>query len=373
LSEQHLNIVSFDVPFPPDYGGVIDVYYKIQALYNAGVKIHLHCFDYGRGSKKELSQFCADVTYYKRASSKILLFNKLPFIVVSRRSNALVENLLKNDYPILFEGLHSCYHLSEPALANRIKLVRTHNVEHEYYMALARVEANPFKKAYFTREVFKLRAFESILKHASHVLAISPNDTLHFKRHYGNAQYLPAFHAQSESRFVEDKERFAFYHGNLAVGENEKACLWLINEVFAKSEFKLIIAGNNPSIELTRAVNEHFNVELKENISTAQILHLVQKAWVNVLPTFQNTGIKLKLLFSLYNGGYCLVNSIMVKDTGLEEFCIIKDDPEEMANALEALMRLPFSASEYQARIIRLNEVFSNDINVQKIIRLLEK
>jgi hypothetical protein len=367
LSEQHLHIVSFDVPFPPDYGGVIDVYYKLKALYEVGVKIHLHCFDYGRGDKKELNQFCETVHYYKRASSKMLLFHKLPFIVASRRSSELVNNLLKDDYPILFEGIHSCYHLSEPKLKNRFKLVRTHNVEHEYYMALARVEQNPFKKAYFTREVFKLRAFEQVLRMADVVLAISPNDTLHFNRHYHNATYLPAFHSEVEGHFEIDKGRFAFYHGNLSVGENEQACLWLINEVFSQCEFKLIIAGNNPSNELRRAAQDYFNVEIKQDISTEQIRDLVQKAWINILPTFQNTGIKLKLLFSLYNGGYCLVNSLMVKDTGLEEFCIIKDTPEEMVNAMEAIMRLPFEESEFNARVRKLNEVFSNHSNAQKL------
>lgn len=371
MSEQHLHIVSFDVPFPPDYGGVIDVYYKLKALYDVGVKIHLHCFDYGRGNKKELNQFCETVNYYKRASSKMLLFHKLPFIVVSRRSSELVEYLRKDGYPILFEGIHSCYHLNAPEIANRFKIVRTHNVEHEYYMALARVEQNPFKKAYFTREVLKLRAFEKVLRHADLVLAISPNDNLHFNRHYNNAIYLPAFHSESEGHFEADKGRFAFYHGNLSVGENEKACLWLINEVFSQCEFKLIIAGNNPSNELVRAAQDHFNVELKQDISTEQIRVLVQKAWINILPTFQNTGIKLKLLFSLYNGGYCLVNTLMVKDTGLEEFCIVKDEPEEMVNAMEAIMRLPFEESEFNARIKKLNEVFSNNANALKLKELL--
>ncbi len=32
MVEQHLHIISFDVPAPPDYGGVIDVYYKAKAL-----------------------------------------------------------------------------------------------------------------------------------------------------------------------------------------------------------------------------------------------------------------------------------------------------------------------------------------------------
>ena len=34
-----LHIVSFDVPFPPNYGGVIDVYYKCKHLHQLGIEI----------------------------------------------------------------------------------------------------------------------------------------------------------------------------------------------------------------------------------------------------------------------------------------------------------------------------------------------
>jgi hypothetical protein len=61
----------------------------------------------------------------------------------------------------------------------------------------------------------------------------------------------------------------------------------------------------------------------------------------------------------------------MVKDTGLEEFCIVKDTPEEMVNAMEAIMRLPFEESEFNARVRKLNEVFSNHSNAQKLKELM--
>src|SRR5690606_17916348 len=118
-----------------------------------------------------------------------------------------------------------------------------------------------------------------------------------------------------------------------------------------------------PSMELRRAVNERPNVTLMENVTTDNIRKLVQKSWINILPTFQNTGIKLKLLFALYNGGYCLVNSTMVEETGLEEFCVVKNEPDEMVNAMEALMRLPFSREEFKARVSQLDRVFSTETN----------
>ena len=44
MPERQLHIVAFDIPYPPNYGGVIDVWYKLKALHAKGIKIILHCF-----------------------------------------------------------------------------------------------------------------------------------------------------------------------------------------------------------------------------------------------------------------------------------------------------------------------------------------
>ena len=132
--------MSFDIPSPPSYGGVIDVYYKVKALAELGVKVHLHCFEYGRERAKDLKELCTEVHYYSRRQGKYQLLSNLPFVVTSRRSEALLTRLLKDDHPILFEGLHTCYYLGDPRLLGRTRLVRAHNVEHDYYAALAKAE-----------------------------------------------------------------------------------------------------------------------------------------------------------------------------------------------------------------------------------------
>ena len=37
-----LHVVSFDRPWPPSYGGIVDVFWKIAALEKRGVQIRLH-------------------------------------------------------------------------------------------------------------------------------------------------------------------------------------------------------------------------------------------------------------------------------------------------------------------------------------------
>ena len=64
--ESHLNIIAFNIPWPANYGGIIDVYYKMKALRQCGVKIILHCFEYERAHSAELEAICEKVYYYKR-------------------------------------------------------------------------------------------------------------------------------------------------------------------------------------------------------------------------------------------------------------------------------------------------------------------
>jgi hypothetical protein len=368
---RHLHIISFDVPFPPDYGGVIDVYYKIKALAAEGVKVHLHCFEYGRAVSPELEKICEAVYYYHRQMRKRYLFSPWPYIVVTRRSELLMSRLLEDDYPILFEGLHSCFHLSDPRLKSRKKLVRTHNIEHTYYVNLGMVEKNVFRKLYFQRESAKLRHFEKILIEANVVLAISKPDEQELKTRYNNVIHVSAFHPNEKIEIREGKGAFALYHGNLEVGENNEAALYLVEKVFAGCSVPLIIAGKKPSAALKAAIALNPSVELKDNIPTSEIHELIQQAQINILPTFQATGIKLKLLAALYTGRHCIVNTPMVKYTGLESLCSVSDTPGGMRKEVERLFKTPFDQEEIRKREAVLTPCFSNRENVQKLLALI--
>jgi hypothetical protein len=371
MSAPQLHIISFDVPLPANYGGVIDVWYKIKALRELGVEITLHAFTYGRAPVQELNHYCKEVHYYERSSSWLNGLASKPYIVLSRANPPILENLQKDEAPILFEGLHSCAFLDAPELKHRVKIVRTHNIEHDYYNALASVESNWLKSLYFKREAKKLRAFESVLNNAQHIIAISPADTAQLQTRYSNVQHVMAFHAYNEVAVQEGSGDYCLYHGNLAVGENNEAALFLVREVFASGNYRLIVAGNNPSAALKSAMAEYKNMELRSDISTAEIDHLIANAQINVLPTFQATGIKLKLLAALFQGRHCLVNDQMVANTGLESICEHANNAEEWRLAVDRLMKKAYGIEAMQVRQAVLKGSFSNLENARKIKALL--
>ena len=365
MSEKHLNIVSFDVPLPANYGGVIDVFYKIKALHKLGVKIHLHCFDYGRGTQADLEQYCASVKYYKRREKKLFLLSSLPYIVASRLNNNIVKDLCQNNYPILFEGLHTCGTLADIRLDNRTKFVRTHNIEHDYYKGLANVEKKTFKRIYFKREAKKLRKFEGILNLADKVFAISNEDAKYLSSKYNNVDYLPVFHPAEKVEITPGKGNFALYHGNLSVGENNEAAIFLATKVFNDLDYPLIIAGSNPSEELVEICKQNDKIELKAKIDSKEIEQLVADTHVNVLPTFQSTGIKLKLLLALFKGRFCIANNEMILNTGIETLCEVSNSEDEWKNAIKKVFNKEFDTKEIDSRKDVLENNFSNDNSIK--------
>lgn len=374
MAKIDLNIVSFDVPYPANYGGVIDVYYKLKALHRAGVKVALHVYKYGRKEQSLLEEFCEEVRYYPRAKSMSLLFSKYPYVVASRSSRKLSENLRTNDAPILFEGLHTCFPMIQ-GFENRQCIIRMHNIESDYYAGLAKVESNPFKRFYFKQESKKLAKFEEIVKKASDILAISKADFNYLQTSYSGVKchYVPAFHSSEYVDINEGTGDYAFYHGNLAVGENNEAALYLVNQVFSKSNHRLVIAGNKPSKELKGACKNLSNVELLDSLSSDEITQYLCNAQCNVLPTFQATGIKLKLILSLYRGRFCIANDEMAKETGLEEMCIMANSPKEWIDAIDACFKQSFDGAQIEKRKEFLVDKFSNVAGAQKILGLFKK
>ncbi|HNW70813.1 MAG TPA: glycosyltransferase family 4 protein [Bacteroidales bacterium] len=372
MPDKHVHIIAFDIPVPVNYGGAIDIFYKLKSLKKAGVKIHLHCFEYDRKPSALLNELCTEVRYYKRDNSKTKLLSSLPYIVATRYSEELLKNLLHDNYPILFEGLHSCNFLNNKKLKNRKKIVRTHNIEHVYYENLARVEKNMFKRYYYQNEASKLARFEKILEHADGIAAISKNDAGYFSKKFKNVKTVSAFHPNESITSKPGKGAFALYHGSLEVGENNEAALFLVREVFNDLKIKLIIAGNKPTRELKSAVAGKKNITLKTGLDSEDIYKLVSEAHVNILPTFQSTGIKLKLLAALFRGRYCLVNTPMIEKTGLESLCICRETASEFKSELKSLFAKDYVLAENARREeILLHNGFSNDHNAVALIHLL--
>ncbi len=372
MPDFHLNIIAFTIPFPANYGGVIDVFHKLVALKAQGIRIHLHCFQYDRLPAAELEPYCETISYYKRKTGLKEQFSLKPYIVNGRRSDALLKNLLSNKYPVLFEGLHSCYYLNHPELQGRKLVYRESNIEHDYYCHLARSENNFFTRVFFLLESVRLRIFQRVLKYAAVMLVVSEKDCIYLQNQFPGKEviYLPSFHGNSEIKSLHGKGKYAFYHGNLSVAENSQAAEFLIKEVFPGLNIPLIIAGLNPPHSLLQLA-EDLEITIISNPANNQMDQLLREAHVNILVTFQATGLKLKLLNTLFNGRFVLVNKNMLAGTGLDELCVIADDARSIKESLASLFQQELKEEEMKKRAELLGKRYSDEANARKLIQFI--
>jgi len=371
MSDIHLHIISFDIPYPANYGGVIDVFFKAKALAESGVKVHMHCFQYGREHYKIMKDTFFEVNYYKRDISKKHLFKSIPYIVSTRMSEILVENLIKDDYPILMEGIHTSALLDEPKLKTRKRLVRAHNIEHEYYHNLGKAEKDIFKKYYFYNEAAKLKRYEKILEKADRILAISENDKAYFSKEFSRVDHIPAFHPFTDISSKPGRGEYVLYHGNLSVAENENAVNFLLDDVFNDIDIPFKIAGLNPPRHLKNRISNEENIELIVNPDDSYLQELIENAHINISITAQKTGLKLKLLNNLYNGRFSLVNDKILSGSNLDDLCVVANNHVTIKRRIKILFEKEFSEEQIEERRKNLNKIYNNGNNVKKLIELI--
>lgn len=363
METKTLHIVSLDVPFPPDYGAAIDIYYRCKALKDEGFDITLHCFEYGRGTTLDASDIASRVFYYPRKKALIDWFFREPFIVKTRASRELLGRLCKDDHPILFEGQHTTRYLDHPALFGRKMMVRIHNIEWQYYAHLAKRADSFLKRLFFRSESRKLKRHETVLKHADVLACLSQTDETYYRAQHQHVVYLPA--GVSLETVVPDPKGYALLHGNLSVEENNEAALWVLNCLREKKfTMPLVISGKEPSEALKTAAKQQ-NVTLVANPDSSNMQQLICEASVHLLISFQHSGIKLKLLTALNSGAPCIATPEMVAGTDLGKFCSIVSTPEELVQALNNVQ--PLTEGEINERRSALEKEFG----AEKVVEVM--
>lgn len=370
----YLHIVSFDIPYPANYGGVIVIFNEIKSLHALGVKVILHCYQYGdRKPQNELSKYCHEVYYYPRSRSLWYQFSFLPFIMRTRHKGALLRRLRKDKYPVLFEGMHTAAFVWHKRLRGRQKLVRMHNVEWQYYEGLSQLATDVLEKLYYFIESIKLQRTEpKVVLHADEILTLSIADQAYYRQMKANTHYIPAFHPNMMVESLPGRGDYVLFHGKLSVPDNDRAAIWLIEEVFSEIDIPFVIAGMEPSWNLRELVDRYDHISLVENPDETKMVDLIKNAHINLLISFQNAGIKLKLLNALFRGRFCIVNEEMVSGMDLRSLCYLRNSASAIRQTVEALSNTPFEKSKIEERRAILETQFSNIENARAMLEIIK-
>jgi hypothetical protein len=366
LSE-FIHIVCLDGPSPPDYGGAMDMYYKIVALSGLGKKIILHFYDYNQNRNANgLERYCTEIHEYERKPF-FRSASTLPYIVRSRINRELIDRLNKDQHPVLLEGLHCSGIIPYLNDKNRA-VIRMHNEESVYYKKLADAEKNMIRRSYYELESRLLKRYYKRLDKDVRLACLSQADLDALKQdyHFTNAKYIPSFLPWQKIRSKEGKGVYCLYHGNLSVSENEAAANWLIDHVFNKTDMNLVIAGKDISKPLAEKAKSHRYLKLVNSPSEEEMTDLIQNAQLNILPSMNNTGVKFKILHALFEGRFCITNSNGIQGIDSNAGIHIADTADEFIRITRELCQQPFSLDQIKNRQQLLTE-YDNSKNAARL------
>ena len=365
MQNKSLHIICFDNPYPPDFGGVIDVFYKVKALHSLGFTIYLHCYHDDRYVvSDELKAITSVVYLYKKNKNPLFVFSKFPLPVICRFHKDIIVNVKKHNAPILFEGLHSTMILQKANLTNK-KYLRLHNIESNFYAGMSMSETNLVKKILYYFVSKKYVEYQKIIPNFDYVFALSQHEYSEAQKMTTNCSYVPVFHGNGSNAILSEFGNYAFYHGDLRLSDNKRAAQFLIDVFASIPDYNLIIASSNGKQFVESNSKNVSNVKFVEIQDEKHLDELFANAHINVMLSFQEAGTKLKVINSLFKSRFCLINKSMVDDEKVLSLCETAETKQNFIDEILDLKSKPYNQNETRMKV--LMEVLNNGTNAKLI------
>ena len=140
--------------------------------------------------------------------------------------------------------------------------------------------------------------------------------------------------------------------------------------MFSKLNYNFIVAGKKASYKLRKACQSYSHIQLINSPNDKEMNRLIINAHMILLPTQHNTGIKLKLIESLYKGRFCIANDKMILGTDLESYCLRAKNPQQWIKQIKKIKDLEFT-KEYTEQRQSIYTLFNNNVEAKKMIDII--
>jgi len=368
--KQSILIFSQIVPYPLHDGGRFDVYYRLLALKELGIKTTLITFYNPKRPLPELEaleEICDaiyPIPYLRRKLSSLCHFK--PYAVRCRNPKSALHAILKtlqtNHTP--FDAiLAESHHVLElgwwfkKALKIPTLYLRVHNDEPRFMMSVAKSSPKfSIQQLFFLLEALKYRIYEPILmkrfKKEDAILHISHDEWAHTTKKYPHIaqHFLPAaIDLQRGSPWQSPHNHHVLFVGALFAPNNLQGLRWYLNHVHPTlkqkfRDYRLIVAGNTKGADrsiLDRLINRDLSIVLHD--TPADLEPIYKEAAVFINPMRLGAGVKLKTIDAALRGLPIVTTTIGNEGTGLidQTHVLVRDKGDDFATAVETLLTNP--------------------------------
>ncbi|MEP7279996.1 MAG: hypothetical protein ABI813_15215 [Bacteroidota bacterium] len=372
---KQVHIVCPEIPHPSSTADMTDTYFQLHFLQRAGYQVILHCFhDDTNPVSTHLNQLVSGIHLYARNHGHKGVSIRHPYCISSRSNPALLENLLQQVHPVLFQGMSCTYYLPHLAAHGYKTVVRINGIASQLYETLTRCEKSLIKKAYSFNEARLIRKWEEKIAGLATVIATTPGDQQKFQQLYKTARTvcLPPFIPVPEIKTQTGTGMYCLYYGDLSNPENDKMVQWLSENVFSKLPVPLIVADTCSVVRIEYQHGPESNICMVCNPAETALCELLQKAQIILLPRCHDNGFDKRLLQALEKGRHCICNDLMVKDTGLEKLFITANGCEENIRAISDYFSQPFTEDDIRKRAALLANCYSPARALQGLLEIID-
>jgi hypothetical protein len=160
------------------------------------------------------------------------------------------------------------------------------------------------------------------------------------------------------------------FHGDLRISDNIKSAQFLIDTFKTLPNYQLVIASSFSNSELIKTIDSISNIKFTIIENSEHLDKIFENTRLHIVLSFQKTGIKLKLINTLYQNRHVIVNELVVEDTGLESVCETMTHKTGLIQKIKTLFDKDFSEELILKRQKALLS-FDTEQNAKKIIELI--
>jgi len=237
--------------------------------------------------------------------------------------------------------------------------LRSHNIEHAYLARQSRAARRLAEKMKIRLSAHELRRYETqVHREVSWSFDCSHADLAFWRAHgFTRQSWLPPMFddesASAPPRIAWDERLYdAAYLGNLTTPNNVEAVRWFVDRVAgplfaARPNFKLLIAGSNPSPDILRLMETHPEIEFLIDVEDPATVRANARVLIN--PIFTGSGINVKSVEMLFTDSPIVVSPVGVQGFSprfREAFIVVEDADDFIAAIHDALEKGPVPDAE---------------------------
>jgi hypothetical protein len=232
--------------------------------------------------------------------------------------------------------------------------------------------STPKERIFYFLEYKKLKKYDKVLENADVLSCLSQTDVEYYQDKFPDKKISLefVFHENEAIKCKTGKGKYILYHGNLSLLDNYQIIIDLLSNELKDCNHPIMLAGKNPSQTLIDFVKNKSNVQLVANPTNEAMEDLIVNAHICFAIAKNPSGVKLKLINSMYRGRFIFANEDAFVGSGLEA-CVVNISGEDVQALIDEYMQQDFSQTEIDKRVSLLNEQYNNLKNAQKLIELI--